>query len=853
MLKNHISRIAGLMHSNRNGWLAAASLALILSSLLAAGGTGIKRSQSPSTASSPSMTDHMIHVLHGAFWRTDGGFVSTIRIKNVLVVAPIQVTPTLFMADGTPYPLAAVTVPISGVATVNINDALASAPQAIAAHISEFGSLMLLYSYPTPGHLVATLAAIDAPRSLSFVYMINEPMPMPEDNTLKVLEGLWWKHDSGVQGAISLSNTTDQQRTATLRATQEPGESDERQVELAPHSTQVLRLEQFSRETSDNDNRAGGIRVEYKGPEGAVMVTGSLANESEGYSANMPFWPHDQTRSPKKIDIGSAGIMVGKPDPMVMPGLPTDTKFIPYLALRNTTPAPLDVALRLNYMPSMAGAIPVNRDLPTQRLRPFEARKVDLEPMLRAAGLRSFNGSINLFISYTGRGGDLILANGSVDQSATYVFEVRPQGIGESIGRISGYWSVANGNDAMFSLWNPTDTPQDIVATLYYGDGSGTYHLPVHLAPQASAMIDVAMLITEMKPDGDGNVIPSSIREGSASFDSGDHDSSAPDGKKRVTTVIAGGLFNTANATCGMLCTYCNGYNNWIILPELIGPIGWTATASAHATDSYGNDQTLSGGSWSSSNSGIMSVGSYGGVQGISVGQVSIDDFIPNVIVYQGNFCVSDSMPDNCPQANINPSGPGTVVTAAISQRSSGTVSSDDAASANYQTKVGTMNLGNIIETGTLQGCGVGAETIGTIAPSSYTGKVIIHRVIVDQGLYINSTDAGGEAPPNSDDTSFPEFQDQDPQSGGSAGKVYDLDAPSLHPPGVDGNIYRYRTNFSIDATLPDGTVISPSYGYFFYVRMSCQQLGPGYAFINDVPGDNQIGLGTTKTTWNLQ
>ncbi len=203
MLKSHLSRIAGLIHSNRNGWLAAASLALILSSLLAAGGTGIKRSQSPSTASSPSMTDHMIHVLHGAFWRTDGGFVSTIRIKNVLVVAPIQVTPTLFMADGTPYPLAAVTVPISGVATVNINDALASAPQAIAAHISEFGSLMLLYSYPTPGHLVATLAAIDAPRSLSFVYMINEPMPMPEDNTLKVIEGLWWKHDSGVQGAIS--------------------------------------------------------------------------------------------------------------------------------------------------------------------------------------------------------------------------------------------------------------------------------------------------------------------------------------------------------------------------------------------------------------------------------------------------------------------------------------------------------------------------------------------------------------------------------------------------------------------------------------------------------------------------
>jgi hypothetical protein len=33
--------------------------------------------------------------------------------------------------------------------------------------------------------------------------MINETMPMPEDNTLKVLEGLWWKHDNGVRGRVA--------------------------------------------------------------------------------------------------------------------------------------------------------------------------------------------------------------------------------------------------------------------------------------------------------------------------------------------------------------------------------------------------------------------------------------------------------------------------------------------------------------------------------------------------------------------------------------------------------------------------------------------------------------------------
>jgi hypothetical protein len=285
---------------------------------LSSGSARNSRNQSQPVAAiaAPSMPNEA-HVLQGGFWRTDGGFVSTIRIKNVLVVAPIQVTPTLFMADGTAYPLAPVTVPISGVATVDINDALAVAPKTVAAHISQFGSLTLIYKYPTPGHLVATLAAIDAPRSLSYVYTVDEPMLMPEDNTLKVLEGLWWKHDRGVHGIVSLSNTTDQQRTATLRVTREAGELEERQVDLGPHTTQVLALEQFSREASADETLAGGVRVEYKGPFGAIMVSGSLANKAKGYSANMPFGSSDLTNSPAStISLGSAGVMVGKPDPM---------------------------------------------------------------------------------------------------------------------------------------------------------------------------------------------------------------------------------------------------------------------------------------------------------------------------------------------------------------------------------------------------------------------------------------------------------------------------------------------------------------------------------------------------------
>jgi len=60
-----------------------------------------------------------------------------------------------------------------------------------------------------------------------------------------------------------------------------------------------------------------------------------------------------------------------------------------------------------------------------------------------------------------------------------------------------------------------------------------------------------------------------------------------------------------------------------------------------------------------------------------------------------------------------------------------------------------------------------------------------------------------------------------------------------------------YRINFYTYAALPDGTQISPN--YYFYVRLSCTRNTFGYQFVNDVPGDNQIGSGTTPLTWNLQ
>ena len=674
MLKSHISRVAGFFHSNPNRWLAAASLAILaaLASTLASLGANDafrpqpKRSQAPATKTSPQA--NKTYTMYSGLWRTDGGFVSTIRIKNVLVVAPMDVTPVLFMADGTPYLLPSVHLAVSGVATININDALAAAPPSIASHISPYGSAALIHSYSSPGHVSASIALIDASRSLSYTFPFAEPMGDPMEQTL---EGLWWKHDPGVSGWIALSNVSDAGKQVNVQLAG-PGNDSQpaRTVDLAPHTTQMLRFEDFASNPSPLAKPAGGIRMQYTGQPGSVLVTGGLENDAEGYSANIPFWGHDMSSVPTtSITYASAGLMIGKPDPMMMPGFPNDTTFSPYLVLRNTTEKPLDVSLQLNYMREMGGAAPVTRNLPAQHLAPFEARQVDMQAALNSAGLAGnchskrseesvscFNGSINLSTTFTGKRGELLLASGSVDQTGTYVFEVQPQGVGISRSKYANYWGVANGNDTMFSLWNPTNAAQDILATFYYSDGSGKYTLPVHLERQASTMIDMAMLIGEHQPDASGNVIPSNIQEGSADF------ASAKGRHESITLVIAAGVFNVSTATCDYDCIDCCGYNQFqVICADPIIVVGENTPCDVQGTDCTGQPVNLDYdvSSWGSSDISVATADSVSGdVTGKSPGQATIRASLEVLPDYQGLWC--GYIPVFCPEGQHNPS---TIVT----------------------------------------------------------------------------------------------------------------------------------------------------------------------------------------------
>ncbi len=179
------------------------------------------------------------------------------------------------------------------------------------------------------------------------------------------------------------------------------------------------------------------------------------------------------------------------------------------------------------------------------------------------------------------------------------------------------------------------------------------------------------------------------------------------------------------------------------------------------------------------------------------------------------------------------------------------TVSSDNAANARYLARIGTLLLGTRFSTGSLlpNFWGTGIELRAFIAPSNYAGLVVLRRRIDAECRYNNMTLLGGACASRDDPSGL---RDDDPQSGGSQGKVYDLDFPRIQtvsgaPLGVIG---RFRINFRQWAEV-DGIKVSADFEWFS--RVSIIKTSSGDQLATDVPGDNISRVGTTPLTWNLQ
>ena len=220
---------------------------------------------------------------------------------------------------------------------------------------------------------------------------------------------------------------------------------------------------------------------------------------------------------------------------------------------------------------------------------------------------------VNLVFSYQGVRNDVIIANGSIDQTKTYVFEIKMEGVSKSLGKGLKDWDVSNGNDTMISLLNPDEKDEDLSITFYF-DG-GHYKLPVHLNAGGSAMFNVSDIIMMQQPDSDGNKIPPGTLHGTAVL------SAASTAPQWVNVGVSVGIFNVSTATCGGHCPYCTDFIDFLVVADIgTAPVGQDTEFSswAESSDNTWIDYTLQS-QWTSSNIQVAppsccTVGAFTGV-----------------------------------------------------------------------------------------------------------------------------------------------------------------------------------------------------------------------------------------------
>lgn len=209
------------------------------------------------------------------------------------------------------------------------------------------------------------------------------------------------------------------------------------------------------------------------------------------------------------------------------------------------------------------------------------------------------------------------------------------------------------------------------------------------------------------------------------------------------------------------------------------------------------------------------------------------------------------------------------VVKVTIDPKFAGTIPDDNKAKEAYLTEVspsssdiGTPNftgLGAFASDNKFR-CAIGVQFTGTVIPTNYTGTVVLRRTLIHSFLYDDQANVLFEGP-NTDfppnDTSEDPLRDDDPQSGNSNGKVYDLDGPGPLNVFPSGTLRRFRANFSEYAVLDDkNNNVSASDQLPWYARVSCKtdENDPRIiSLTNDIPGDNKGDKGTTTLTPSLQ
>jgi hypothetical protein len=554
------------------------------------------------------------------------------------------VTPALRLADGAETALDPVTIKPQEVKSIDLAAAIpAAAPQLIGT----YGSLVLRYRSPTAATLYAAMMVRRMGHAIAFHI---DAMGQSQDLQVGSREGIWWFPKDTTSDYLILTNQGKNILPLDLSLYDASGKQARQKVVLGPAQTTRYSIRKLIL-ASGLTGSYGGIKISTSAHAGSLDSLHFLFDETAGFSAILKMFDYNPNAKLEERDYARTAIWtlrapmlaLSNPDPAL--AFPPDTKLLPQLLIRNTTAKPTDATVRFNWRAaSSTGKAPG----PALRLAPYETRRIDVAALQDAAVLPKEANWTSVIITTNSKPDELMAVAASYDSTLRYGAQT-PFSDQLTFRWEGGMWEYDPYHSSIITAGNGGTKPTQAAFTIFYNQGAQRYDLEQTLQPDEQMWIDVGKLIREQVPDKNGKPLPLDLTMGSYEF-------------RDLTNRGVGTLFEGKviyDKTYGHVaygCAACCGYAQLaaaVMYDPLGVPFQGTAGQGVTAPDmcqggALADVSDIFWGSWSTANSSIATVDTYGTHSGMLVGSTTS----------QTHGCLNnnDSL-RNCPLKCVLPSG----------------------------------------------------------------------------------------------------------------------------------------------------------------------------------------------------
>jgi len=435
-------------------------------------------------------------------------------------------------------------------------------------------------------------------------------------------EGIWWLPNETASDYLVLTNHGSNPLQIDLSVYDSVGKEAKQKIRLTAHATSRLSVRQLVR-AAGLAGAYGGIKIYTPIHVGSLDSLHILFDEKASFSALMRMFDQSPNTTLKERDYAHTNVWtlrapmlaLTNPDPAV--AFPKGTTLQPQLFVRNTLGTPVDVALRFSWRSASATGKSAG---PAFRLGPYETRRIDVATLQAANTIPKEAIWASVILTTSGLPDEVVAVAASYDQTLQYGAQT-PFSDQLAFQWKGSLWEYDAQHNSLITAGNGGTKPLQAAFTIYYNQGTQKYELEQTLQPDEQMWIDVGKLIREHVLDKNGNVLPADLSSGSYEF-------------RDLTNKGIGFLFEGKvifDKTYGHVtygCASCCGYSNaslWYNPLQVFFHLYASNGVNAYnACDSNLEDVSYAFyGHWSSGNTGIATVDTYGTDYGVADGSTT--------------------------------------------------------------------------------------------------------------------------------------------------------------------------------------------------------------------------------------